>query len=78
MKASEIIKTQCCANLLEVPKCELVAKVEQLENALNYAHQLAQDSIEINIDNFNIDDVERLNNEMNELYEFLQGVNSED
>ena len=31
MKASEIIKTQCCANLLEVPKCELVAKVEKLE-----------------------------------------------
>lgn len=35
MKASEIIKTQCCANLLEVPKCELVAKVEKLEAERN-------------------------------------------
>lgn len=70
----KIIKTQCCANLLEVPKCDLVTKVEGLEAALSYAYQLAQDAIEINIDNFSVDDVERLNNEMNELYEFLEGA----
>lgn len=31
MKASEIIKTSCCATLLDVPKSELVAMVEKLE-----------------------------------------------
>lgn len=73
-KASEIIKTQCCGNMLDIPKCDLIAKVEKLENALSHAHQLAQDSVEININNFNIDDVERLNNEMIDLYEFLEGI----
>jgi hypothetical protein len=33
MKASEIIKTQCCATLLEVPKNKLVERVEWLENS---------------------------------------------
>ena len=31
-KASVIIKTQCCGNMLDIPKCELVAKVEKLES----------------------------------------------
>jgi len=74
MKASKIIKTKCCANLLGVSKCELVAKVKSLENALSYAHQLAQGAIEINIDNFSAEDVERFNNEMIELYEFIESA----
>ena len=30
-KASELIKQSCCGNMLDVPKCELVAMVEKLE-----------------------------------------------
>lgn len=73
-KTNELIKAQCCASLLEVPKCELVAKVVKLENTLSYACQLVQDAIEINLDNFSVEDVERLNNEMIDLYRFLEGV----
>ena len=32
LKASEIIRTQCCGNLLNVPKCELVKQVKILED----------------------------------------------
>lgn len=31
IKASELIKSSCCATLLDVPKSELVAMVERLE-----------------------------------------------
>lgn len=36
MSASEIIKTQCCGNMLNEPKCDLVKKVEKLEGDLAF------------------------------------------
>lgn len=31
MKASQIIKVSCCGSLLDIPKCELLKKVETIE-----------------------------------------------
>lgn len=46
MKASEIIKQSCCGNMLDEPKCDLIAKVEKLESD-NETYQKALKEIQI-------------------------------
>ena len=41
-KPSEIIKQSCCGNMLDEPKCDLIAKVEKLEKQLEDAKREAE------------------------------------